>query len=294
MVFLLAVLSSFAQKKVIVQGTFPNIYVKHKVVAGETYYSISKLYNLATAQVAQQSNSVLAVGTILSVPLDKNNFTQDGQSGEEEFLVPIHHIVQKGETLFRISQEFGKVRIDFLREWNDLNNDYIQPGQKIVIGHLKVDKKKAGEVLERTFYDGKDDVSSTGNTAVISKVENPNNNTNSTTNNEESEGYFVTQYSPGNDNNTSIIVRSGDASMFKSTSGWTDKKYYVLMNNITPGTIVRITVAKTGKSICAKVLGGLPEMKENSNLMLRLSNAAVAVLKQNDKKFEVKVSYYNN
>lgn len=280
-----------AQKKVIAQGTYPSLFIKHKVVAGETFYSISKLYNLNTAQFTNQQNntSSLSIGALVSIPLDNNNFTQDGQSAEEQTLVPIYHIVQKGETLFRISQDFGKIRIDFLREWNDLNNDYIQVGQKVIVGHLKIDKTKVGDVLERTFYDGKDE-GTTNNGGTVKVETTKNNETNTTT--EESEGFFVKQF-PTTGDSKNFITRTGDAAIFKSTSGWTDKKYYVLMNNITPGSIVRITT-NVGKSICAKVLGSLPEMKENSNLILRLSNAAASVLKVADKKFSVKVTFYNN
>ncbi len=58
---------------------------------------------------------------------------------------------------------------------------------------------------------------------------------------------------------------SGMAGTFKSTSGWTDGKYYALMNGIAVGTIIRVT-GTNGKTIYAKVLGQLPEMKESNGL----------------------------
>lgn len=66
--------------------------------------------------------------------------------------------------------------------------------------------------------------------------------------------------------------------VFKSTSGWQDRKYYVLMNNAVPGTIARLKVVKTGMVICAKVLGSVPVGKESEGVDLRLSNAAAAAL----------------
>ena len=152
--FLFCFFVSIAQKKVLVQGIYPNIFIQHKVVSGETLYSIGKLYHFTAAQLSQQNglneNAMLAIDKVMKINLTPQNFTQDGQSAESESLVPIHHIVQKGENLYRISQTYGKIRIDFLREWNDLNNDVIQQGQKIVIGHLKVDKQKTAEVVDRT------------------------------------------------------------------------------------------------------------------------------------------------
>ena len=58
---------------------------------------------------------------------------------------------------------------------------------------------------------------------------------------------------------------SGSAGTFKSTSGWTDGKYYALMNGIPVGTIIRVS-GLNGKTIYAKVLGQLPEMKESNGL----------------------------
>ncbi len=89
----------------------------------------------------------------------------------------------------------------------------------------------------------------------------------------------------------SLINRTGDAAIFKSTSGWQDKKYYVLINDVAPGTILRIA-SVDNKIIYAKVLGSLPQMKENKGLMLRLSNAAAAYLGMADAKFPVQVNFY--
>lgn len=296
--------TTLAQEKIIVQGTYPNIYVQHKVAPSETLYSIGRLYNFSASQLARQNNmqenDVLSVDKILKIPLNKNNFTQDGQSGENEVLIPLHHIVLQGETLFRISQNFGKIRIDFLRVWNDLINDVIKPEQKVVIGHLKVDKKNANIVLERMMNDNSpnDNTAQQENTdeqptkkqevkQTETKVTEEETNPTPITNGSDDEGFFVSNYVVHNEN---LSIKTGTAATFKSTSGWTDRKYYVLINDIAPGTIVRLT-ADNNRSICAKVLGALPEMKENKNLLLRISNAGAAVLGISEKIFSVKVSY---
>lgn len=104
------------------------------------------------------------------------------------------------------------------------------------------------------------------------------------------EGVFAGLYS-AEAAQKSLASRTGDAAIFKSTSGWQDKKYYVLMNDVAPGTILKIT-SVDNKIIFAKVLGSLPQMKENRGLMLRLSNAAAAYLGMVDTKFPVQASYY--
>jgi LysM repeat protein len=89
----------------------------------------------------------------------------------------------------------------------------------------------------------------------------------------------------------SITSKSGEAATFKSTSGWQDKKYYILMNEVAPGTIVKIA-SMENKVVYAKVLGSMPDMKENNGLLLRISNSAASYLGIIDPKFPVQISYY--
>src|SRR6202035_5314300 len=92
-------------------------------------------------------------------------------------------------------------------------------------------------------------------------------------------GYFSAEY------NEAGKTINGQAGTFKSSSGWEDGKYYALMNNVQVGTIVKITDQGTGKSVFAKVLGQLPDMRESAGLMVRLSNAAAAELGEAEAKF---------
>jgi LysM repeat protein len=98
-------------------------------------------------------------------------------------------------------------------------------------------------------------------------------------------GFFKNQY------NESGKTTTGNAGTFKSTSGWSDGKYYALMNNVPIGTIVKVTFSSTNKSIFAKVLGQLPEMKESTGLAVRLSDAAASELGVAISKFYVDVKY---
>jgi LysM repeat protein len=98
-------------------------------------------------------------------------------------------------------------------------------------------------------------------------------------------GYFRSGYS-GKGKST-----AGNAGIFRSTSGWKDGKYYALMNDVPVGTIVKITYTSTNKSVFAKVLGQLPDMRESVGLTVRLSDAAAAELGAEMGKFYVDVAY---
>lgn len=103
-------------------------------------------------------------------------------------------------------------------------------------------------------------------------------------------GFFKSMYNDqarGGDNSN----ESGTAAVFKSTSGWEDGKYYCLHNGAAPGTIVKISSTVTGKSVYAKVLDVMPDIKQNSGVLIRLSNAAAAELGLEDVKFDCTISY---
>ena len=104
------------------------------------------------------------------------------------------------------------------------------------------------------------------------------------------EGYFGVVYA-ASEKSGEQVVRNGEAGIFKTLSGLTDRKFYVLMNDVFPGTIVRIT-ASNKKIICARVLGALPEIKGAEGLLIRMSTAAAAALgMQNQTEFNISITY---
>lgn len=94
-----------------------------------------------------------------------------------------------------------------------------------------------------------------------------------------SEGnFFKSAYQQQVSEGKSITVECSNYGYFKSNSGWKDGKYYLLINDVLPGTIVKIDLQSTQRLIYAKVLGPLTPAKENEGLMLRLSAASLASL----------------
>ena len=91
--------------------------------------------------------------------------------------------------------------------------------------------------------------------------------------------------------NGDIIETAGNAGVFKSTSGWTDNKYYCLQSNTTPGTIIKITNPVNGKFIFAKVLDNIPDIKQNEELVIVISSAAADALSITETNFTCTLSY---
>ena len=103
----------------------------------------------------------------------------------------------------------------------------------------------------------------------------------------EDEGYFASLFS-NQKKAASIQTLEGTAAVFKSLSGWQDKKFYILTNQLPVGTVVRITTADF-KSICAKVINSLPEV--GNAVQYRLNDAAAAILGITNKTFQISVTY---
>ncbi len=278
----------------ITQGVSPDLYLTHQVAAKETWYGIARKYNLTPTQLAVFNQvslqTPLEVGRTLKVPLTASNFTQNESKSADETLQPVYHVVQEKEWMYRISVNHNKVPIERLEKWNSIKRDQARAGMKLIVGHLRV-KSGADVAANNTQTPAATTQKQSQTTPQPQAQQNTTTTTptaatsGGTAAGQGNEGFFRSQFAGGGKN------QSGVAGIFKSTSGWNDGKYYALMNNVTVGTIIRITFPQTNKSVYAKVLGELPEMKESAGLALRISDAAAGELGATAGKFSVQVTY---
>ena len=103
--------------------------------------------------------------------------------------------------------------------------------------------------------------------------------------------FFMSAYHQQVTEGKSISAECTNYGYFKSNSGWKDGKYYLLINEVLPGTIVKIELQSTQRTIYAKVLGPLTPTKENEGLMLRLSAASLASLGIKDNNEHIKLTW---
>jgi hypothetical protein len=61
---------------------------------------------------------------------------------------------------------------------------------------------------------------------------------------------------------------------------------------VVPGTIVRITLKGTEKSVFAKVLGSVPTGKESDGISMRMSNATASALGLSDTSKGLMLTWY--
>src|SRR5579872_2649291 len=299
MSFFLAKLACAQPDELIIHGQTGKLYLEHTVVAKDNWYSVGRLYNVNPKELAPFNKltlgKALIIGQLLEIPLTAVNFSQNGIKTASETLVPVFHITQEKEWMYRISVNHNKVPYTDIEKWNNITADQIHPGMHLIVGYLKVKTalsalaaRKPEAVAEhpaQVLSTVSDSPKAVIPVTTPPPVNQPATPVSTTAAPHFNGGVFGADYSDGGKSTT------GMAGIFKSTSGWQDGKYYALMNNIAVGTIVRVTDPATGKIIYAKVLGQLPDMKESNGLTIRISNAAAAELGAGDGKFNVLVNY---
>lgn len=292
------------------------LFITHTVTAKETLYSLGRVYHLSTKDIAAanklKNDAGLQVGQEVKIPLKKDNFIQSNPKSKKG-LQAVYHTVKKGDNLYKLSKDYNRVPESLLKKWNSLSKNVVKPGQAIIVGYLKTTPDHAAPKNDdvakaKSAGNAKPVIDEQAKQSTVITGEKDNTIQQSTVNSvpkkdaapaqddvgvpaklSTDDSYFAANYSI-NAANAQEKKYEGVAATFKSTSGWSDKKYYILVNEIAPETIVKVTV--NGKSIYAKVLETLPDLKDNRGLLCRLSNAAASALGITDAKFDVEIAFY--
>ena len=110
--------------------------------------------------------------------------------------------------------------------------------------------------------------------------------------NEDGTGYFKNNFFQQVKTAPLSKDQTVTSSIFKTQSGWQDGKYYMLINGVEPGTIVKITNPSNSKTVYAKVLYSMEKIRENQGEDIRISDAAASSLAVSETdKFILKVNY---
>ena len=317
-------LAALTQDKVLtVEGTTPYLFLNHTVQAKENFYSIGRLYNTDPKGIAPfnkiEMSKGLNPGQVLRIPLSENNFVQKNSAGPGEALIPLYYTVKEKEGLYRIGLNHNKISADALQKLNNLSSEAVNLGAELVVGFLKVKKgqsqlltgirnqineKRVPEVVKNNSViiepvvnkpSGKE-VHVVKTEVKLDPVVNAEEKKDSTVANNRAllqhfgGGFFkdlYTRQTSGKD----TIGGSGTAGVFKSKSGRSDGKYYCLFNNASSGTIIKVTNMVTGNTVFAKVLDGMPDIKQNNGLLIQVSNAAADELGAGENNFKCTISY---
>ncbi len=303
----------FAQNQLIVQNSDKGLYLNHKVAPKENFYSIGRLYHISPKDIASfngvDMNKGLAIGQSLKIPLNAGNFSQSNAKGQ-----PVYYVVEPKEGLYKVSQKNNGVLMVDLRKWNKLPKDNVAAGDKLIVGFLvaadvnssvaQTTEPEIKQQEKQPVEEKKEPVVTKQETAVVIKEEpkkqepekriDPpaSKQVSNVTMTDGAGGYFKSQFDLQIKSQPAKAEQTASAGIFKTSSGWQDAKYYALMDNVEPGTIIKVVNPTNNKAIFAKVLGEMSGIRQNQGYDVRISNAAASALDVSDTdKFIVRVNY---
>lgn len=271
----------------------------------------------------------LSLGQSIKIPLNNTNFFQSGNAAGDETFVPVYYKIKEKEGLYRVAKNNNDLPLETLKQWNGITGDAVKNGAQLVVGYLKVktelsslaksgigtsigsaavvaaEEKKAAEpvIADKPVAKKEDKKAAKKETEKKNEVK-------------ETEVKVVTvpekkaeaePVKPARDKNVSEsdfkklyesqlgnaepAEATGTAGVFKSTSGWSDKKYYCLHSSASPGTVIKITNPSNGNIVYAKVLDVIPDIKMNEGMLLIVSSAAADALGAAEGNFNCSIKY---
>lgn len=318
-------------KPLVVEGISPNLYLTHTVAPKENYYSIGRMYNISPKEIAPfnklELEKGLSIGQTIKIPLTETNFFQSGKPAGDESAVVLWHIVKEKEGLYRIALNHNKLPLQTLKEWNNIKTDAVSNGTRLMVGYLRVKTDQSPLSARGVLVDQV--VAPVASTKTVTEpvvktppppvkeepkpakatvpektvvAEAPKEPVKNNTEAPESKPVVVNTNKPidfkggafknlYDDQPGEASRTEGQGGIFKTTSGWNDGKYYCLYNGAAPNTIVKVTSTATGKSVYAKVLDAMPDIKQNTGMVIRISNAAAGELGVGENNFNCVINY---
>jgi membrane-bound lytic murein transglycosylase D len=108
----------------------------HKIQKGESLFLVSKKYNVSIDDLKkwnQLESNKINVGTELIVFSDVEIPTTESAEQTQVSQRYKTYLVQKGDSLYSISQKLKSVTVTDLKKWNALKNSEIKPGMKLIV-----------------------------------------------------------------------------------------------------------------------------------------------------------------
>jgi len=272
----------------------------------------------------------LSLGQTIKIPLNSSNFFQSGNAANDETFIPVYYKIKEKEGLYRVAKNNNDLPLETLKQWNGITGDAVKNGVQLVVGYLKVKTELSalakngigtsiGSVTTVATEEKKPAAPEAIDKPVVKNSDKKNKKKETVKEKDvkEAEPKIVTvpeKKATETEPKKTVIERNvteadfkklydsqlrnaetaevtGNAGIFKSTSGWSDKKYYCLHSSASPGTIIKITNPGNGNTVFAKVLDVIPDIKMNEGLLLIISNAAADALGVVETNFNCSIKY---
>ncbi|CAN5545575.1 hypothetical protein BH11BAC2_BH11BAC2_02640 [soil metagenome] len=300
-------------------------YTLHKVVAKDTWSSVSRKYKITieALQAANPGVTMLKIGQIIQVPFSENaSFDSSPTVIQEEprkLIAPAtqgketvtnkYHIVQKGETLYRISKEYN-LTVDELKQLNNLTSNNVSVGVKLKVGSSKstvkvittpstVDsapfKSEPKPIPAEPMKEDKAQVEQPKEPVVVNPIvpepvkplrldtpavySNPGSSRSSVTEKDLKTGASVDKIT---ENGVATWITDGELNQ---------NKFYALHRTAPVGTIIKVTNRMNNTAVFVKVVGFLPDTGDNANVIIKITQAAAQRIGALDQRFTAELTY---
>ncbi len=117
------------------------LFIKHTVAQGQTLYGVSRFYGLELEELLyynrQYKVQMPGIKDTLFIPVPKKAILPFRYPNYARWKgAPLYYTVQKGETLYQISQRYFGLPVEQMKQFNNLKEENIQPGNKLFVGWL--------------------------------------------------------------------------------------------------------------------------------------------------------------
>ncbi|MBP6732308.1 MAG: LysM peptidoglycan-binding domain-containing protein [Chitinophagales bacterium] len=285
----------------------------HVVKAGESLYSIARMYNVSVTEL-KKMNAELAGSTNIKAGqkiVVSESYNKPTAPAAKSVSAKVH-TVGKGETLYGICKKYG-VTVAELKQWNSLHDMNLKMGQKLVVNKMNqmaLYKPMAVPSTPDTPYREEDirprasaiipnanpvtplsDEPVAVNTpaATVAKpVFLTEGLRTSSSNSAEYPGIF-NQYSS---HGYRIKKNKGAANYLADETG--GNQNLAFYSEAETGSVIRVTNLMNKRTVFVKVVGKVPPTDAGNEITIKLSNKAAQDLGAIDEKFLVEVASFSS
>lgn len=254
-------------------------YSLHKVLPGETLYSIAKQYNVDLTEMILvnrigESGYSLDVDQLLIIPLYAKRKIMTEVKIDEVPEGYITHIVKQGETLYSITRSYNGVTPEMVMQKNGLTSDTLKIGQTILI-------PQNFEAEPETVKNEDTAIKAEADTVVDKALyKNPF---------YDKQQALQSQFDEVESDDAGLEVSRGIGTWLNNSRSENTKNFYALHKDAPIGTVVKIRNLMNNRVAFVKVIGKLPENDENRNLVIKVSAATAKYLNILDERFLVEL-----
>lgn len=274
--------SGYAQRNATalrLQKNTKGFYLEHKVSAKQSLFSLGRLYNVHPRHLADfnniDPNKGLQLDQVIRIPLTDTNFQRVKGQG-----VPITLLASTDDVISDMAR-FAGIQVKDMQCWNNFTGTEIKKGTTWIVGFLQTNEMSGQQVNlpcpAATVPAPNPPAPPSPTTVPLPPA---------------TGSYFEPAFQEQVKKTPISQQLKLIASTFQTQSGWTDLKYYVVIDNLVTGTIVRLTNPVNKMEVYAKVLGEMAPIKQNEGLDIRISDAAAALLElPANGKFSIEIAY---